>query len=323
MDRPRLLFVHFFSVLLVVTADTTLPAILLSFISFQMPSRRSWATSSLARRLSACRTSSSLTDLATLPVRTKVSFSCRAPLTPERSLMFGFSRFLAGCALAGAEPGATSVDGAAYLDTALSLYRSHLWRSTLLSLLALLISLGFSFVADAPSSPRRLRHHHCPLDLLCLCHLRRNGTSSCCWIGQFVLSLLGRLFSKPRFLTLFSLPPPFFFLLSSPRIRASPPLQTRRRRQVYQVSTRAQGRGGSRCGRRATRREIRRPTGQEGGRHRHQEDGVGLHLAASYVHRSERREEHQLARGCVACLIAPTPFIGFILTPSSFSLIRC
>lgn len=34
-----------------------------------------------------------------------------------------------GCAIAGAAPGSTVLDGTTYLDVALRLYRSHLWRN--------------------------------------------------------------------------------------------------------------------------------------------------------------------------------------------------
>lgn len=96
------------------------------------------------------------------------------------------SHFLLGCALAGAQPGATNVDGSAYLSTSLSLYRNHLWRSerSILLPFPFLPLLCVSSRSHNSFASHRLRNHHRSLDLLRLRHLRRNGTSSCRWISK-------------------------------------------------------------------------------------------------------------------------------------------
>lgn len=66
--------------------------------------------------------------LAICPVRTKVS---HLPVSSKRLWLMLASSF-SGCALAGAQPGATSIDGAIYLATTFDFYRSHLWRSKFL-----------------------------------------------------------------------------------------------------------------------------------------------------------------------------------------------
>ncbi|KAG9016077.1 hypothetical protein FRB93_011551 [Tulasnella sp. JGI-2019a] len=58
----------------------------------------------------------------------------------------------AGCALAGASVGSTTIDGAAYLSIALRLYRSHLWRN-----FGILVAFWIFFVAMCMVGTERLK----------------------------------------------------------------------------------------------------------------------------------------------------------------------